>query len=317
MKKIKIIISILTILMFLSCEDSFDPFKESEKEFILNCVLKGNQSLQSAYLGESYFVEDFSPESDTGNHTLQNSFVRIWFNDSVKVFSDTLVQSEKNAKNITVYKNDNFNLIPETEYEIEAVYNNGRKLHGITKTPKKVKFQTSSDKLLPPETRNYVRVSWDSENEELYTAARYAFVYFKNTNGVQTRHIKAVPQEVVTENGNTTDFFPEPSYAKSLTVKMNAFDKALAEISEGDPDKENYIILGFILEILIYDRNLTSYYAAKTELSEGFAVTVNETDFTNIEGGKGIFGSFIKQNFSIKFTHDYIRNFGYTPGLTE
>lgn len=314
---LKILFLFSFIFIFLSCEDDFNPFEQGEKEYILNCILKGNKSLQSAYLGESFYVENFDPNSDSTNHTLSNSYVRVWFDDSVKVFSDTLVKSEKYNKDITVYKNDEFNLVPETEYQIEAVFNNGQKLYGTTKTPSKVKFLTTSDKLLPPEARNYVKVSWGEPEEQVYTASRFAFVYFKNSNGIQTRHIKTVPQETVKENGSNIDFFPEPSYASSITVKMNAFDKALAEISEGDPDKESYIILGFILEILIYDRNLTSYYAAKTELSEGFNITVNETDFTNISGGKGIFGSFIKQNFSIKFTHEYVRSFGYTPGLTE
>ena len=190
-------------------------------------------------------------------------------------------------------------------------------MFGKTKTPSKIKFKSTSDKLLPPEGRDYVSVTWEPSIEQLYTAARFAFVYFKQDSVSKTRHFKAVPEKVIEHNGESVTFFPEPSYANTIRVEMSAFDQAMEEISEGDPNKESYIILGFIVELLIYDRNLTSYYASKAELSEGFSVSVNQSDYSNIEGGRGIFGSFIRQYFSLKFTHEYVRSFGYTPGLTE
>lgn len=318
MNKLFYILLLLSIfIMFNSCDDGFDPFGDEKKVYILNCVLKGNDSFQSAYLGESYFVDNFDPSSDSSNHTLDNSYIRIWFEDSVKVFNDTIAKQTKNY-NITNYYHDDFSLLEDTEYQIEAAFKDGRKMYGKTKTPSKIKFKPTSDKLLPPEGRNYVSVSWEPSIEQLYTAARFAFVYFKDDSvGGRTRHFKAVPEDIIEHNGETVRFFPEPSYANTLRVQMSAFDKAMAEISEGDSNKENYIILGFIVEILIYDRNLTSYYASKAELSEGFSVSVNEADYSNIDGGRGIFGSFIRQYFSLKFTHEYVQAFGYTPGLTE
>jgi len=318
MRKLSCIFLLISfIFLFNSCDEDFNPFGEENKIHILNCILKGNDDFQSAYLGESYFVDNFDPSSDTNKHTLDNSYIRIWFEDSVKVFNDTVVENPSNNFSITNYYHNNFSLLEDTEYQIEAAFKDGKKMYGKTKTPAKVSFQSTSDKLLPPEGRNYVKVSWNASSEQLYTASRFAFIYFKDDGVTRTRHFKAVPEDILEDDGETIKFFPEPSYANSITVQMSAFDKAMEEISEGDPDKENYIILGFIVEILIYDRNLTSYYASKAELSEGFSVSVNETDYSNIEGGRGIFGSFIRQNFSLKFTHEYVQSFGYTPGLTE
>jgi len=41
-------------------------------------------------------------------------------------------------------------------------------------------------------------------------------------------------------------------------------------------------------------------------------VNANTSDFTNIDGGLGIFGSQTKKNYStIKFLPDFIQSFGY------
>ena len=316
-KLIKITLIGLIVLLSTSCNEDLNPFGDHKEVYVLNCVLKNNVDFQSAYLSQGYFVDNFDPYSDTLDHTINNSHVRIWFNDSVKIFSDTSFYSVSSNSNVTSYFHNEFSLLPDTDYEIEAVFNNGRKLRAKTKTPKKILFLNTSTPIIPPEQKNTVSVKWNSKDQQLYMASRFTFIYFKKENGVQVRYEKEVPRTITNSGGKIEPFYPEPSYSSGITVQMDAFDFALREISEDDPDKTNYTILAFILEVLIYDRNLTAYYAAKTELGEGFSISVNESDYTNIEGGKGIFGSFIKQRKAIKFSHDYIRSFGYEPGLTE
>ncbi len=305
------------LISAVACNEDLNPFGDPKEVFVMNCVLKNNVEFQTAYLSHGYFVDNFDPSSDSTDHTLSNSFVRIWFKDSVKIFSDTSLFSESSNSNVTSYFHNSFSLKPNTEYEIEGVFKNGRKLRAKTQTPKGVNFLTTSDIIIPPEKSNDVSVKWEAKDEQLYVASRFTFVYFKIENGKKVRYVKEIPRAVVNSGGKFKPFFPEPSYSNGITVQMNAFDFALEEISKGDPNKKNYTILAFILEVLIYDRNLTAYYASKTELGEGFSISVNESDYTNIEGGKGIFGSFIQQRKAIKFSHDYIRSFGYEPGLTE
>ncbi len=313
----KIMLFGLFTFLIASCNENLNPFGEQKEVYVLNCVLKQNSNFQSAYLSQGYFVDNFDPYSDTLDHTLDNSHIRIWFEDSVKIFSDTLLYSESTNSNITSYFHNDFSLTPNTDYEIEAVFNDGRKLRAKTTTPKTIRFLGTSDKIIPPEESNNVSVRWITVDEQSYIASRFTFLYYKNENGTDVKYVKEVPRAVILVDGQHQPFYPEPASTNGITVQMNAFDFALNEISEGDPNKANYTILAFVLELLVYDRNLSSYYASKTELGEGFSISVNSTDYTNIEGGKGIFGSFIQQRYAIKFTHDYIRSFGYTPGLKE
>lgn len=310
-------IILFAILFFAGCEDDLNPFADAEETFILNCVLKNDRPFQSAYFSTSYFVDNFDPLSNTEDHSIKDAYIRIFFDDSVKIFSDTLLTASNDESSTTSYFHNNFFTYPDTDYELEAILNDGRKITATTTTPKEVRFLPTGDTLIPPVNSNTVGVSWSSPNEQHYTAARFKFIYFKNENGNQVRYEKEVPRAVIYENGEYEEYFPEPSYDSYIEVEMNAFDKALEEISEGDPNKENYTILAFIVEILIYDRNLTAYYASKAELGESFSITTNESDYSNIDGGRGIFGSFIKQRKAIKFSLDYINSFGYIPGLTE
>lgn len=318
MKKILITILVSFGLFISSCEDNLNPFFEKEDTFILNCVLKNDRAFQTALLSKSYFVDNFDPNSYNEDQSIKDAYIRIYFEDSVKIFRDTIVtKSDNSANTITSYFNDDFNTKPNTEYSLEAVLKDGRKITSTTTTPKTVSFKYTSDALIPPPNKSSIRVSWNTEEAKLYTSARFKFIYFKKENGVDVRYEKEVPRAYALENGEYKAYYPEPSYDNSITVEMNAFDRSLREISEGDPNKENYTILAFILEILVYDKNLTAYYASKTELGESFSITTNESDFSNINGGRGIFGSYIKQRKAVKFTLDYIHSFGYTPGLTE
>jgi hypothetical protein len=317
-KNILIIIFIFFGLFFSSCEDNLNPFFEKENTYILNCVLKNDKSFQTALLSKSYFVDNFDPSSYNEDQSINDAYIRIFFDDSVKIFKDTLLSKSDNSESsITSYFHNNFNTKPNTEYHLEAVLSDGRKISSTTTSPKPVAFKYTSDALIPPPNKSSIRVSWNSEEEKLYTAARFKFIYFKKENGIDVRYEKEVPRAYALENGEYKAYYPEPSYDNSITVEMNAFDRSLREISEGDPNKKDYTILAFILEILVYDKNLTAYYASKTELGESFSITTNESDFSNINGGRGIFGSYIKQRKAVKFTLDYIHSFGYTPGLTE
>jgi hypothetical protein len=87
----------------------------------------------------------------------------------------------------------------------------------------------------------------------------------------------------------------------------------LEEISDGDLNKQNYTILQIpLFRLSALDLSLSRYVSSTNQSFDDLTVTVNESDFTNIDGGLGIFGSFINKNYEqIKFQSSYIESFGY------
>ncbi|MCB0744626.1 MAG: DUF4249 family protein, partial [Ignavibacteriae bacterium] len=112
----------MIFILIISCEDDLNPFIKGEDVFIVNCILKNDRGVQTVYLSKNYQAENFDPKSNTEDHSIGNGFVRVFFKDSVKIFSDTLVTQniDGNEKSFNSYINSNFLTKPNTEYELEA-----------------------------------------------------------------------------------------------------------------------------------------------------------------------------------------------------
>ena len=86
-------------------------------------------------------------------------------------------------------------------------------------------------------------------------------------------------------------------------------------ISQGDPNKKDYKIYGAVFTLMIFDENISNYYSTTNGFLDDFTIRIDEKDYSNIQGGLGIFGTYRTQSTGAVFTHNYIKSFGYTPGL--
>jgi len=62
---------------------------------------------------------------------------------------------------------------------------------------------------------------------------------------------------------------------------------------------------------------LSKYYNSTNRSLDTYSVKLNETDYSNITNGYGIFGAYVRKYAGIRFTHAYIESFGYTPGVSD
>ena len=85
----------------------------------------------------------------------------------------------------------------------------------------------------------------------------------------------------------------------------------MQDIAKGDPEKENYFIKNAEFDVIILDDNLAPYYFSIQTFLDGFTVILDQQDYSNIEGGYGVFGSFFKQTHDLIIEPDYIRSYGY------
>lgn len=317
----KIIFGLLTVsvIALYSCEENFDPYGDLRDKYVLNCVINNDTTTQYATISKSYLVESSNPTSYTEDPAVTGAELVISYDDSARVFGEETLERQdvsRYTNPASVYSTHDLQTEVNVEYKLNVLLPDGRRLRASTIAPPPVTFQTG-DALIPPVDKDWVAVYWQIPRADLYVSSVFKVYYFKKVNGVNVRFEKKVPVKYVEQGGEYIAYFPEPSYSPMIYVEMNAFTRALEEISEGDPEKSNYTILAFILEIRVYDENMTSYYAAQREVSESFTLKVDESDYTNIEGGYGIFGSYNLQRKAVKFSHAYIESFGYIPGLTE
>ncbi len=313
---------ILSLLTILSCEETFDPYGKFEEKYVLNCIVRADTNYQVALVSKSYISENLDPYSNTEDKSVQNILVRLWNgNDNVAILKDTIVERSSDDKYNSpyrIYYAENFQPIPGLPLEIEAVLPDGRVLSSATSVPAPINFlDTSSDTLIPPSKGDYIQVVWNSPQTKPVFILRLGIYYFKYEGGSKKRYIYFVPQNYVEHEGKFVPNYPKPITQSRFSFDMKTIDKAMELISAGESDKSKFEILSCIIEVIALDENLSIYYNTTANANNAFSVKLDEKDYSNIKGGYGIFGAYNRNYYVLRFKHDYIRSFGYIPGLTE
>jgi hypothetical protein len=302
-------------------DDAFDPKGEFKNKYILTCILRSDTTVQTAVLSGSYNIEGYDPMENKTDPIIENADIRILIGDSVYIFKGAeTARTDTSRYNspIKYYYAKNMWLFSNREAEILAILPNGRKLHAVTTIPKPVTGDdANAEEVIPPSGRNFVIAGWTPiSNPHTFYYPRFSLVYFRIENGVPVRYVKRLPVRYVnSEGGKPAPIYATPTTASSYIIEMDAINRIMQEISAGDQNKENYVVLTVLAEIMTMDDNLSAYYSASKLLDNGFSVKLDQTDFTNIEGGLGVFASFANSKFVIRLDKDYIRSFGYKTKL--
>lgn len=302
----------------LSCEEDFNPKGEVTDKYILNCIIRGDTTVQTAFLSKNYAVDGYDPLTNKADPSVRNAVIKVWEGDSVYIFKEgTFTRSDSSRYGSTGYcYNTKYSPNVNKTIEIEAVLPNGKKLKGSSKVPSKIFINYSlTDTLCPPAGKNNVFTAWISDETSVMFLPLFKIIYFKNVNGTDVRYEKPIPIGYKNKDGKDIAIYPKGIFNLSYAYDMEAINRAMREISEGDPNKDRYKILSLMVEITVLDRNLSAFYSAGHLQSDGYSITVDQADFTNITGGLGIFGSYIKRVTSIRISRDYIMSFGYKSGL--
>ena len=318
MKRIYIIIiCFIIVISVVSCDQSFNPKGNYTEKYVLNCILRGDTSFQVAIISHSYDVEGFDPYANTTDPAITGADLRLWYNDSVFVFRDTVVNRIGKTRyddSLKIYYLPNIHLLFDKHVEIEALLPNGRRLKSSTTTPEEIIFDDeNSSKVIPPVNTPLVHVIWNETSLNNYFLPRFNVTWYKKVNGQSEQHIIEMPLRYEQEGDRYIPIFPKPSFLTSVIYDPEGIKRALESISEGDPDKGNYsVMINNKIDIFGLDENLVRYYSANQQDND-FTVRLDESDYSNIDGGFGVFGSYVLNNYNIKFTSEFITGMGYTP----
>ena len=311
----KFFIIILFLAFFISCDDSFNPFGDYKDSYVLTCVLRSDSTKQIATISQSF--PDLNSNTSGDVNWIQGAEVTVWQEDSVYVFKDSSAVINDPAYgqiNIQFYYHPNVVLKPNKFIEIEALLASGKRLKSQGYTPGEIVFNTvSSSIVIPPiNTENYI-VVWNTVAPGLMYDIKFQIRYLKKVNGVDQEFMIEVPEEYVVNNGEEVPVYPKPNRNTSASFKMEAVNKIMQLISQDDPDKSNYSVYQVpLIQVVALDEGLSRYYSASSGSLEDLTVRVNSIDYTNIEGGFGIFGSYFKTDFSnARLLPEYIQSFGY------
>jgi len=312
--------SILVLLAFwlAACnEEPFSPKGEYQERYALFGIMRADTNLQVVTVTKSYDVEGLNPFANKKDPFVKNCFIRIWRGkDEVHILRDSVTVrtiDKRYPDSARFYYTDN--LIPKKDdvLEIECLLPNGRRLKAKTMVLNPWELDVShTDNIFPSKDKPYVMIRWRSSVPDLVYSPRVMLYYDKKINGVFHLEKVDVPLTYTVDNGKRVPVYARPSNNLYLKIDTLAIGNVLREISKDDPVKSNYRIRAIIIHFYIYDRNLSAFYSSSRKIGDEFSVRVDELDFTNIEGGFGVFGSYTVQKYAIFIDTEYLLKMGYS-----
>jgi len=314
MKTVKNLILLMLIIASAGCEEEFDPKSQFLERYSLNLIIQADTTTHIAILKRSYNVEGYDPYQNTVDPAVLNADIRLWRDDEVYTFKDSIIARYDTSRYNTpvhfYYLND-FSPVPGEVLQIKVELNNGKKLTASTKVPLDIDVNYGSNIIIPSETDKSA-IGWSSRESGNYYVSRLK-IYYKKNDGVKDLFLtKNIPLDYKTVKNETVPVYALVSKTQMCSFKNDDLTKAMREISEGDENKSRYTVLGGSVEVLVLDNNLSTYYTSTHANIDELSVNLDQSDFSNIQGGYGLFASYIKNRINLVFLPAYVTTFGYS-----
>lgn len=320
------LVVVISFALFASCEDDISPLGDLPDKYAVNLILRGDTTLQTAYISRLYAAENFDPYSNEIDPAVEGAKVSLKYagSETEYFFSDTVDNGKINSRYGTpakYYYLKNFTPQFGKELELKVVLPDGQTMTSKTKVPQSILFDLDNTTpfipgpLIGRDTVN-VTVAWKSSSLEFLKASKVKIVYFhKELSGEKIRHEKEVQLSISVDGADIVENYIDITFNSYLKINRKLLEEALEEISEGDGAKGRYSVAPLEIDVFFFDDNLTRFYSAGLFFDFGFTVRNYPGDLSNINNGLGFFASYVHANKIIKFETQYLLNrFGY---LTE
>ncbi len=315
-----ILITALTAsaLLIFSCNNSVNPNAPFRQRYVLTGIMRSDTNYQVVTLSKSYQPEGgINPLSDSTDPAIVGAEVNIWYRDTLYRLRDSAIARTNTSRytdSVHFYYVNNLKPLPNQALEIQALLPNGILLKSVTQTPNVdfTKFFDSKDNInIPPVDSNYIYIGWQPLNNVLFLP-KMVITYMKKGSSQQFE--KEVPLLYTNINGKSTPVYPSTTKENFLSIDTSTITQALNEIPGHDENKTDFIIGHMKITICVYDQYLSTYYTSIQINSNGYNIQLNQPDYSNIQGGYGIFGSYVKTFYTLRFTYAYLKSTGFNIG---
>jgi hypothetical protein len=320
---------IVLCLLLESCRSDFNINAPYQDVYVLNCILRNDTSVQYALVSKNYFTTNgAAPAPNSIDQYIKGVDIKIHYDDSVFVMRDTSVQSTDSGNETMVdcYYVNNLTLIPGKVLSIEASIPGGDTLKSTIQVPKIAysdfsrNFPQLNDTYVA--TPNYSAtpsyswswIGYSQENTAILSIPQLEVYYKHYEHGTYIDKMVLIPLAyyfVEDRYGNLSPVDVQLSFRTFCVTKLETVNKTMQDISGDDPDKENYIITKVVFSVIGLDAQLSKYYCAYETYSENFSIKLRQTDFSDIDGGEGIFGLSYKFSKPLTVDSSYLGSFGY------
>jgi hypothetical protein len=308
-RKVIYLILYITAIFLVSCDDEITYNSEFEEEAVLYCIIDAEQEEQYAVVKKS-----FEDQSDTQNNYIRNAEVELSSSNQ----SVVLLSGEGDGINLPehYYYTDNFKPSAGSNLSIKAILPNGKELSSELVLPQFSLFFFELDEVYIPleESTSDYKVNWNIKykSDDIAFLAVMYIDYTIISDGTEIPMRVEIPVDYESDNDKSVPLYSAVTNNTFQYFKQSAVHKTLQLLSEDDVSKANYRIIGGTVELYILEENLATYFGSTETFKNTYSVKLYETIVSNIEGGKGIFGAYIKKILPVNISKSYIRSLGYS-----
>jgi hypothetical protein len=303
-------------LLIVSCDNAFNPKGPHEPKVVVYSILSPLEGKQFVRLGLTYDVEGFDPGVHTAEQFIEGASVSMQIGDRTYVFRDTLIQRTDSTRYrgpIKAYVADPFRISPGSSVELFI----NTPVYGVvrarTSVPGAGIIQVKNSYLLQQssEFETQLLVLVDIAVQTRGYLLRHYVVYDVLKSGVWVRERREFPVSVVVFAGTNDRIFVYPK-----------LERRSSEPYRENPETETVVVdrLGYLLVVnqivnqygsdnvrfrhVVFqlnqvDRHLYSYYNVVNGFQDQYTIRTDTPDYTNIQGGVGVFGAFMVDSVRI------------------
>jgi hypothetical protein len=151
---------------------------------------------------------------------------------------------------------------------------------------------------------------WDVIEGNIYFP-RLTLNYSIIKDSVETYKSVVIPNKYLKSGNKYVANYTEFVRTGELSYDYAAIDSAMANISTGDTSKSSYNIINIVLDMLEYDISLSNYFTSINGYMDNLSIRLDESVYTNISGGIGLFATYIKHSTKFQVAKGYMLKFGY------
>ncbi|MCX6149498.1 MAG: DUF4249 family protein [Ignavibacteriales bacterium] len=326
-RKIFLVLEIIILsLVITSCEEDFNPKESLKDKNVLYCIIEFEQRFlptgANVILTKLYDLPGYKPLQKIHElPPIPNAEVSITVAQlNFKCRQIITLQgsnTEPYLPQIYYRQSKSFGFSQNANLQINAVLPDGKILEAKTKIPSLKGFEYSYPFVHGITTlidqwrwgKSWI-ISWDAKEGNLFFP-KLILSYSIIKDSVEDFHFKEIPMRYIKNAQGNQPVYPSNTREPSISYDFAAIDSAMAQISAGDPNKSNYIIREVNFTLLEFDQNLSNYYSSVNGYMDNYSIRLDESVFTNISGGIGIFGTSLLNRQVFVVERAYVQSFGY------
>jgi hypothetical protein len=314
------------LFIVVSCDESFEPKATFDEKVVLECIIEC--SLQNsaivgtavALVSKTYNVAGTNPAVNIEDPAIKGAHVVLIVGSDTVAFQESSIARTDTSR----YHSR------QTLYFCQRGFQSGDLVHLIATLPdgRVLRSQTTIPQFkrlesTPPFRQGVTTIpkaygtnwvlNWDdfSGGEHLFFPS-LKIQYTLVADTLKVDRFFPVPLRLVARDGTLLPVYPSYQTEKQCSFEFAAMDAAMANLSASDPIKQNYKIRGFLFNILEYDFALSRYYSSTNGYLDQFSLRLDQSVYSNIAGGLGIFGTSLRTPLLFPVNGLYAMQFGYT-----